>query len=373
MASVVRDSAAKRRGARRSRPGPMMTTGVPLGLSLALHALLLLGTAAVVWRVSSSPPPAKPPVSISFFDPGQGAVLPEFDAPAPESGEVGVGASAPAPSPAALGAAAAAREPAPMPSLRGMAADGAAPSLRAAEPGEPPRLIRGDAPAGGEIRFAGLGASDAQSVVYVVDGSGPMVSSLPIVLEEVLRSVSRLGPSQKFGVVIFRRGRGPGPGYEWFTPALIRATPDAVQRLAAWLREVEPHGQSNPLDGLRAAFSMEPDAIFLLSRSIERSGGGVWELGLESTMRELDRLNPVHPVAGTRPVVIKTIQFLDEDPTGVMQEIARVHGGVTRQNPNPADAYTVIRRAAELRDRGVADDQRRSSVALPPRGEAGGS
>lgn len=260
-----------------------------------------------------------------------------------------------------------------MPSLRGMAADGAAPSLRAAEPGEPPRLIRGDAPAGGEIRFAGLGASDAQSVVYVVDGSGPMVSSLPIVLEEVLRSVSRLGPSQKFGVVIFRRGRGPGPGYEWFTPALIRATPDAVQRLAAWLREVEPHGQSNPLDGLRAAFSMEPDAIFLLSRSIERSGGGVWELGLESTMRELDRLNPVHPVAGTRPVVIKTIQFLDEDPTGVMQEIARVHGGVTRQNPNPADAYTVIRRAAELRDRGVADDQRRSSVALPPRGEAGGS
>lgn len=262
-----------------------------------------------------------------------------------------------------------------MPSLRGVAADGSAPSLRAAEVGEPPRLVRGGAPAGGEVRFAGLGASDAQSVVYVVDGSGPMVSSLPIVLEEVLRSVSRLGPSQKFGVVIFRRGRGPGPGYEWFTPALIRATPDAVQRLAAWLREIEPQGRSNPLDGLRAAFSMEPDAIFLLSRSIERSGGGVWELGLESTMRELDRLNPAHPVAGTRPVVIKTIQFLDEDPTGVMQAIARVHGGVTRQNPNPADAYTVIRRAAELRDRGEADDQRRSGAAppTPPREETGGT
>ena len=80
--------------------------------------------------------------------------------------------------------------------------------------------------------------------------------------------------------------------------------------------------------------------IFLLSRSIRRSGGaagdgtgvaaigesagGVWGRGTAEIMAELDKLNPVR---GTqRRVVIKALQFLEEDPTGTMQAIGEQHG-----------------------------------------------
>lgn len=362
-------------GGRSRRPGPLLTTGVPLGFSLALHACLLMIAAAVVWRVAGrSPPPPRVPVQSVFDAPGQSPELrprlervetdpqPEEAAPAPAE---------PAPSYEVVRHAAPAA-PESAPDLDGLSTAGPAAPL-SSEPtlgsaaAEPAALASGVGGAGGAsvrsdpIRFAGLGAATARSVVFVVDGSGPMVTSLPIVLEEVHKSVSRLGPSQKFGVVIFRRVRG-GVGYEWFTPALVRATPDAVRRLKAWLSRIEPRGESNPLDGLRAAIGMEPEAIFLLSRSIERSGGGVWQLGLQNTLQELDRLNPVDPRTGTRRVVIKTIQFLDEDPTGIMQAIGRLHGGAA-PGQEASDGYTVIRRASDLR---TANDEGAKPAAEPP-------
>ncbi|MCA9300522.1 MAG: hypothetical protein KDA28_15735, partial [Phycisphaerales bacterium] len=58
--------------------------------------------------------------------------------------------------------------------------------------------------------FAGLRARKAASVVYVVDASGPMASSLSFVFDELRRSVARLGPSQTFQAIIFRdTGEGP--------------------------------------------------------------------------------------------------------------------------------------------------------------------
>jgi hypothetical protein len=336
------------------RPGPLLTTGVPLGVSLLLHAVLLAITAAVVWRVTTTqaPPAPRVPVQISFETPGQAPELrPRVELPPQEEEtDEAVTTSAPLPPPPAPRAGA----PAP-PDLGGLSSSGPAtpaalpaPSLDSAAAPSSEALAAGASVRHDPIRFAGLGAATAKSVVYVVDGSGPMVTSLPVVLEEVVRSVSRLGPSQRFGVVIFRRVPGQAQGYEWFTPALVRATPDAIRRLEAWLARIEPRGASNPLDGLRAALEMKPEAVFLLSRSIERSGGGVWELGLTSTLAELERLNPLDRRTGTRPVVIKTIQFLDEDPSGIMQAIGRIHGGAA-PGREATDSYTVIRRASDLR------------------------
>jgi hypothetical protein len=80
---------------------------------------------------------------------------------------------------------------------------------------------------------------------------------------------------------------------------------------------------------LRRGIEFDPDAIFLLSRSIRRSSGdreGVWGRGPHETLAELDRLNPRNPITGRRAVVVKAIQFLEEDPTGTMQNIGTEHG-----------------------------------------------
>jgi hypothetical protein len=372
-ASITAAAGPARRARRRGR------IGLPAGVSLALHGLLAAAAGVILWDVAWRSPRAGPEVSISFGEPGDGG-----------GGEARAAPAATGVTPVALDAAewaGAARDaPADAPVLTGLStpapADGRLPWLPATAGIESlgPAPIAAAAPTATEVRFAGLGASTARGVVYVIDASGPMVSSLPEVVREVVRSISRLGPSQRFGVVVFRKrvrgapaeagltapaaddqaGSAPvedPPGddrsFEWFTPSLVRATPEAKERVARWLSGVRPGGRSTPLDGLRAAIELGPDAIFLLSRGIERSGGGVWDLGLARTMAELDRLNPRDPETGRRPIVIKTIQFLDEDPTGIMQAIGRAHGGAGRAGAGggAADSYTVIRRGADLGSR----------------------
>jgi hypothetical protein len=198
-----------------------------------------------------------------------------------------------------------------------------------------------------------MGASTARGVVYVVDASGPMVTSMQVVLRELERSVGALSASQKFNVVLFRAIDGqPEGGTLVFAPTLMRATPQMKMRLSEWLREVGPRGRSSPLKGLEVAIAQQPDAVFLLSRGIDRTTGGVWDLGLESTLARLEQLNPAGP-DGRRPVVIKTIQFLEDDPTGVMRAIGRAHGsaravGIVGDAAAGDDGYRVVRTEGEL-------------------------
>jgi hypothetical protein len=211
-------------------------------------------------------------------------------------------------------------------------------SLDAPSPGASAPASSGAA----SVTFGGLGAASVGSVVYVVDCSGPMVTSLPTVMSELKRSVDKLAPSQRFGVVVFRRLADDGPGAEAFAPLLVRATTNAKLLLHEWVDKIEPSGRSSPLAGLELALTLKPDAVFLLSRSIERSGGNVWESGLDATMAKLEQLNPVRTaLLGTRRgVLIQTIQFLDEDPTGIMQAIGQKHGG--------GNGYRVVKRAQDL-------------------------
>lgn len=263
------------------------------------------------------------------------------------------------------------------------------------------------------VTFAGAGASGAESVVYAVDASGPMVTSLPLVLAELRRSVASLGENQRFSVVLFREGTtgsatastGVGNGTlahsEVFSAQLVEATIENKRALDAWLTSVQPGGRSNPLVGLELALGLKPQVIFLFSRSLERSGGGVWGQGLWATLDRLEELNP--PLAGAsdasagganaggpntsphtdglsdmvlpesvleqvpRAVQIQTIAFLDDDPTGTMQAIARRHGprrgwnnhsrdgsGVTAYvdaaHADGAAGYRVVRRSEDLAD-----------------------
>lgn len=217
-------------------------------------------------------------------------------------------------------------------------------AVPASAPGGAAAAAIADVAGAGEatVAFSGLGASNAKSVVYVVDASGSMVTSLPFVVAELERSVARLSPTQKFGVVLFRRLPNGGDGTETFSPVLVRATDNARQLLHDWLAATRPSGRSNPLVGLSRAAAYEPDAVFLLSRSIERSGGNVWDLGFESTIARVDALNPA------RRILIQTIQFLDDDPTGIMQEIGRRHGSSTDSTGRAILGYRLVGRGEDL-------------------------
>lgn len=235
------------------------------------------------------------------------------------------------------------------------------------EPGSPGAA----APAASSITFAGARSERAESVVYAVDASGPMVTSLPMVLNELRRSVARLAPEQRFSVVLFRESVSAGdPGNPddastsvsascaVFSEELLPATRENQAKLARWLASIEPAGRSNPLVGLERALTLRPQVVFLLSRSLERSGGGVWGQGLWATIDRLERLNPPvaaaesvpdagesAPASAGRAVQIQTIAFLDDDPTGIMQSIAQRHG------PRDGSGYRVVRRSEDLGSR----------------------
>lgn len=209
------------------------------------------------------------------------------------------------------------------------------PEATTAEPGDaepptdpPPTPPKARAP----TTFAGLASERADRVVYVVDASGAMASSLAFVVQELTRSIGALDESQYFQVVLFREmppdsadaGRPP---YEAFAPDLVRATPGNKAAVGSWLSAARPVGRSTPLPGLRAALTFKPDVVFLLTRSIVRSGRTrEWGSGNDDVLSQLDALNPVNSLTRRRPTIIKAIQFLDEDPSGLLKAIAASHG-----------------------------------------------
>lgn len=177
--------------------------------------------------------------------------------------------------------------------------------------------------------FAGVEGLRARRIVYVLDGSGPMTSCLPFVKAELERSIARLAPEQRFQVIVSRR-RASDPAAE---VRVFRAQSggfvprDDTVRIALheWLAEVQPRWASDPLAGLEAAVREGPDLIFLLTRSIRRSAAGDTQSASDLALARLNDLNP-RASDGSRPVVIKIIQFLEEDPTGLLPRIAEAHG-----------------------------------------------
>ncbi|MFO0875436.1 MAG: hypothetical protein U0575_15910 [Phycisphaerales bacterium] len=151
-------------------------------------------------------------------------------------------------------------------------------------------------------------ARRATRVVYVVDASGSMVGSLPIVVDEIARSLRSLSPEQSYAVIFssatkrlvdFRR-----------SIASRRRHPSRSNGRCGWIgQRVVPAGRSNPMHATETALRLRPDAIFLLSTSI--TGSGQFEIDQREILDRLDRLNPadatgrrhgasIHPVPRPR-------------------------------------------------------------------------
>jgi len=180
--------------------------------------------------------------------------------------------------------------------------------------------------------FVGLTTTNARTVVYVIDASGSMIGSLPIVVDELSRSLASLSEQQSYGVIFFQRNDAvvvPPAG------RLQPVTAEARQRTMRWIHEhVTAAGRSNPIGALKKALAWRPDVIFLLSEDI--TGSGEFEIDQRELLALLDRLNPADASTGRRATRINCIQFLDPDPLETLQKIAEQHGG--------ADGYRLLGR-----------------------------
>ncbi len=289
-------------------------------LSAAIHAALAVAAFFIVWSTALAPP-APPPSMVSFEAPSYAPVVEAAPEPADsQTTQQAVPLPAPTAPPVDLSAllnetAAPRRIAAPSQTTL----DDADP-LRAA----PPERSR-------TVNFSGLGATDARDILYVVDASGSMVTSMPAVLDELKRSITALHPTQRFNVLLFQNADGAGfiranlpPGST--RPLLLDATRRHKKHIFDWLDRAPLGGASDPRPALRAAFTMKPDAIFLLSAGALTGPDGK-PLDAQAILSFLDELNPVRPSANNRRVVIKAIQILRQDERSLLRAIGGLHGG----------------------------------------------
>ena len=189
----------------------------------------------------------------------------------------------------------------------------------------------GDGKSGGGGKYSeyfGTGGN-AERVVYLIDASGSLIDSMPLVMMELKRSIMALTPEHKFTVIFFQ-GSEPkevGVGIK----GLKHATDENKKQICAWIDtdtgNVIPGGLSNPDKALRLALSYRPELIYVLSDNI--TGQGRYEVDQRQLLREI-------ALANRSNTKINAIQYLRPDPltrqgmTGTMEMIAKQSGGLFR-------------------------------------------
>lgn len=304
----------------RNSAGARAGAVLPLFVSLTLHAVLLFVLLGVTLSVQTTTQPPPPP-------PDAAVLLPAFRDPAIEETD--------APRPPPLAPPDAALTPPDADDLtRVLETPPTTGAVADVEPARNDDLLRRldsvERAAGASVRanrggvFAGARAARGRRVVYAVDGSGAMVSCLGFVLDELISSVSKLSEGQEVAVVLFRTPPGASaPELIWpLGESPVATGHDVTRRLRSWSGTINASGRSAPIAGLAAAAEIDPDVIFFLSRGVERTAGAPWAGGPAQALTALDQVLGDDPLA--RPA-IKPVQFINEDPTGVMAAIARAH------------------------------------------------
>ncbi|MAO20098.1 MAG: hypothetical protein CMJ35_12280 [Phycisphaerae bacterium] len=314
---------------------PLLRWTVPPSISLAVHALLLGIVAYIGMQISADATPESRVVVTELALPDPPSV-PEQQAAAPDS-------DASTSSPAQRAIPSATQLPDPVQQQ--------AQTLEQTAPSSAPRMdpvtleamreanqtiARPESTSPPSVQFAGVQSKAARTLVYVIDGSGATANSFAYLQTQLMRSIDRLSPTQRFQVVLFRESDD-----SQYTLApingdrLARATPEHKQAVADWLDTVSARGRSNPLEGLKGALALKPDLVLLITRSIQRTEMG-WAQGQREILQTLNQLNPRDELSGVRNTVIKCVQLLDDDPTGIMKAIGTMHG-------DGSDDYRVVR------------------------------
>lgn len=175
------------------------------------------------------------------------------------------------------------------------------------------------------VIFALPPAQQARRIVFVVDASGSLIDTLPIVLRDLKKTLRSLDAQQSFTVLLYRKDQV----FESPPEGLKRATQGNIEAAMAWLssERIVPAGQTNPMLALERGLRYQPDLVYLLSDNI--TGRGRYEVDQARLIADIDRLN----ISGAQ---INTIQFLYPDPltrhggSATLELIAKRHRGTYR-------------------------------------------
>lgn len=194
--------------------------------------------------------------------------------------------------------------------------------------------------------------------VYVVDMSGSMEGHLyDRAIAELIRSIDKLNPNQKFYVTLFSDGAKSMFDDTSAIPEAISATPENRERLAKWLMDAYDAGGTDPRQAVKLALDMKPSAVFMLSdgefKERRRRDVGVLMAGDDSTtaavVRNANATIPIHSIA-----------FENEGSRRNMQELADLSGGTFRfvetddQSSQITDSLAAIEEATKLGQHSVA-------------------
>lgn len=120
----------------------------------------------------------------------------------------------------------------------------------------------------------------ANKIVYVIDYSGSIIVAVDDLKRELKRSIGKLKASQSFTVILFY-STGSGVKTESFKPKLEAATEESRREFFQWIDRKAPQGDTEPLEAMRRALGLNPDAIFFFS-------DGLFE---DSVVTEIGRVN----------------------------------------------------------------------------------
>ncbi|MCX5647893.1 MAG: VWA domain-containing protein [Planctomycetota bacterium] len=119
----------------------------------------------------------------------------------------------------------------------------------------------GTGPGRGSGLFGVGGDEEARKIVYVVDRSGSMTSSIDYVKLELKRSIGKLGEEKEFHIIFY----SSGPPVEMPTRRLVNATERNKAFAYEFVDGIIAQGETDPSDALRRAFAVRPEVIYLLT------------------------------------------------------------------------------------------------------------
>jgi hypothetical protein len=106
--------------------------------------------------------------------------------------------------------------------------------------------------------------SRADTVVFVVDMSGSMEGHrFDRAVEELIRSLNLLQPSQKF--FIFFYNGATYPMFEQRNAKLMPATTGNRAKAAKWIKAFRPEGDTAPEDAIERALKLKPQVMYFLT------------------------------------------------------------------------------------------------------------
>jgi hypothetical protein len=158
--------------------------------------------------------------------------------------------------------------------------------------------------------FMGV-SGNAMKVVYLCDSSGSMMNKFDTLRQELRKAADSLKPIQSFDIIFFSEDN-----FVALDKQLMLATPEVKRKAYDFLDKTAPHGSSDPIPGLKAAFAAQPQLIYMLTDGDFPNNAQMLE--------ELRKLNK------DKKVKINTIAFMDrgEEYEKLLKQIADENGGL---------------------------------------------